>query len=589
MIKIIYKASPLRIFLNTFAILGDSIMNRLFGVYLLSILINSISKGLTFTYMLTFLVCMGIIQILFLVFKHIYFELYEPKSDQKIFHYIQTRVFIKATEVELALFEKPDFYDNYVKAATEVNERSQKILESLGNFFSSLAILFIVSFYIFKIDIGLIIFALFPLLMSLIFGNKLNKIRYKYNMEMAQISRKKKYVRRIFYLNEYAKELRLSNIHIVLFKQFHEAVAGLIATIQKYGYKKAIIEYIFMISVDVIAFLGATLYASYRTLVTKSMSLGDCFVVINTINSVALSIKQIIDSILEFSDHAMYIQNLKVFLEYTPSMTDDNSGLSIEKGNFKSISLQNVSFRYEGQENYSLKNINLEINSNQKIAIVGHNGAGKSTLVNIIMRLYDTTKGEVLFNGTNIKKYNLFSYRNMFGTVFQDFKLYSLTIEQNIHLTNTKIEMENIDSVLKSSNIYDKVYSLKNKHKTILTKEFDENGEVFSGGEAQKIAIARAYVKDADILIFDEPTSALDPIAEYKIYESMMKLCRDKPVIFISHRMSSAILADYIYVLDKGQIIEEGNHSELIKLNGTYSKMYNQQTENYLDEDKVGL
>ena len=495
-------------------------------------------------------------------------------------------MFEKSSSVELACFEDPDFYDKYVKAISEANNRTQQVLGSLGDIVYFIFNAFATSFIIFTIDPVLIVFALIPFMVSILFGKRLNKVRYNYNMEMQEKSRKRDYVKRVFYLADYAKEMRLTNTNRVMFKKFYEAIKELKGVIKKYGLKVALLDYLFIAVNDIIVFLGAILYSAYKTLVSKSMLYGDCVVVINGINNVAWSLRNMADVFIQFQNHSLYIDNLRYFLEYKPSIDENREGLDPPDNCL--LTLKDVSFKYAGQEDYSLKNINFTIKQGEKIALVGHNGAGKTTLVKLLMRLYDVTEGEIQLNGRPIKEYKLKGYRNLFSVVFQDFKVFAVSVLENILLKAdiTKEEKNRAVSGMKDAGIYDKVMSLEKGCETVLTKEFDENGAVLSGGETQKIAISRVFARDCPIAILDEPSSALDPLAEYAMYEAMMNACRDKAVIFISHRLSSAVLADRVYLMEKGEIIESGTHRELLEKGGKYADMWSKQAEKYRKKEE---
>ena len=519
-------------------------------------------------------------------FSHYYWQKFAPVSNQKIYSHIQKALFEKSSSVELACFEDPDFYDKYVKAISEANNRTQQVLGSLGDILYFIFNAFATSFIIFTIDPVLIVFALIPFMVSILFGKRLNKVRYNYNMEMQEKSRKRDYVKRVFYLADYAKEMRLTNINRVMFKKFYEAIKELKGVIKKYGLKVALLDYLFIAVNDIIVFLGAILYSAYKTLVSKSMLYGDCVVVINGINNVAWSLRNMADVFIQFQNHSLYIDNLRYFLEYKPAIHENREGLDPPDNCL--LALKNVSFKYAGQEDYSLKNINFTIKQGEKIALVGHNGAGKTTLVKLLMRLYDVTEGEIQLNGRPIKEYKLKGYRNLFSVVFQDFKVFAVSVLENILLKAdiTKEEKNRAVSGMKDAGIYDKVMSLEKGCETVLTKEFDENGAVLSGGETQKIAISRVFARDCPIAILDEPSSALDPLAEYAMYEAMMNACRDKAVIFISHRLSSAVLADRVYLMEKGEIIESGTHRELLEKGGKYADMWSKQAEKYRKKEE---
>ena len=225
-----------------------------------------------------------------------------------------------------------------------------------------------------------------------------------------------------------------------------------------------------------------------------------------------------------------------------------------------------------------LRHVNMKIRAQTKAAIVGYNGAGKSTLVKLLMRLYDPTEGEILLNGRNIKEYDVEEYRHSFGTLFQDFQIYAATLGENVKMGFAdNREEEVIKGALKKAGVPDNLGDIS----IPLLREYDNNGRLVSGGEAQKIAIARAFLKDPHTYILDEPSSALDPISEYNLNQTLFELSKDKTVIFISHRLTTTRMAEQIYMMEQGRVIEKGNHEELLAEGGRYAEMFKKQAEKY--------
>ena len=245
------------------------------------------------------------------------------------------------------------------------------------------------------------------------------------------------------------------------------------------------------------------------------------------------------------------------------------------------IEFKNVSFKYPNAENYSLRNINIKINDGEHLAVVGRNGSGKTTFIKLMCRLYDVTEGEILINGINIKEYTKESIVRLYSVVFQDFKIFSTTLSQNIS-AGEKYNKEKLYDALDKANIKDRVLKMKNKENTYLYKDLDKAGIEISGGEAQKLALARALYKDAPIVILDEPTAALDPIAENEIYSRFNSFVDNKTAIYISHRLSSCVFCDSIAVFDKAELVETGTHQQLIENNGRYSELWNAQAKYYV-------
>lgn len=246
------------------------------------------------------------------------------------------------------------------------------------------------------------------------------------------------------------------------------------------------------------------------------------------------------------------------------------------------IEFRNVSFKYPNAENYSLKNINIKIKNGEKLAVVGRNGSGKTTFIKLMCRLYDVTDGEILINGINIKEYSKESIIKLYSVVFQDFQMFSIPLKDDVCACE-EYDRDRLYNCLDNSNVLDRVKQMPNKEKTYLYKDIDETGVEISGGEAQKLALARALYKDSPVVILDEPTAALDPVAENEIYNRFNYFVDNKTAIYISHRLSSCVFCNRIAVFDKSHLVETGTHQELLNSNGKYSELWNAQASYYLE------
>lgn len=311
-----------------------------------------------------------------------------------------------------------------------------------------------------------------------------------------------------------------------------------------------------------------------------SISTGDVLMYAGAIITMMTSVQ---DAILKYNEIAYNNEYLKLYEEFIkrPNMHYDGT-LPIEKRDDKryELSFYNVSFKYPGSDKYILKDINMTFNIGEKLALVGLNGAGKTTLIKLLLRLYEPTKGEIRLNGIDIGKYDYDEYVQIFSVVFQDFCIFDFPLDENI-AASEDVDSARVKKVIDQVGLTELVNSLPDKEHTLL---YHENGDgvALSGGEAQKLAIARALYKDAPFVILDEPTAALDPIAEAEIYENFDTLVGDKTAIYISHRMSSCKFCDRIVVINNGRIEDEGSHDTLMEKNGLYAKMYNTQANYYV-------
>ena len=282
--------------------------------------------------------------------------------------------------------------------------------------------------------------------------------------------------------------------------------------------------------------------------------------------------------------NGMFVHNIRTFMEYEEKLPEDTDGITPD-AEVESIEFRNVSFSYKGGKEI-IHDLSFRIGKNESVALVGHNGAGKSTIIKLLFRLYDPDSGEILVNNRNIKEYQLEEYRNLFAAAFQDYKIFAFSVADNVLMERNVDDPERVvKEALTRAGVYDKIQSLPQGIHTVLTKEFEEDGAVLSGGEYQKVVVARALANPAPVKVFDEPSSALDPIAEYELFQAIMEESRDHIMFFISHRLSSVKDADVVFMLEEGTLIERGTHEELMQLGGKYAAMYQMQAKNYQPDD----
>ena len=561
---------------------GNALLDFFTNVWLLREIVNRYQSGRSVYEVLWMLILLIGLNLLWYLAIDLLPTIVYPKYRQRIVERIEKELFKKAAVVELECYENPEFYDKYVKALEGANGKCMDVVYTVDSLIWALVSLFSTSTLLFFIDPWLMLFGLLPLLFSIV-KNRFNKLSKEKKDESRNVERREGYVQRTFYLNEYAKEMRLCGISRLMLTKHKDAEKDFTSICKKYGFKMAVL-YLFSNSSSAITSFAAMLYAAFRTLVTRSMLLGDCLVVFNSIGVVSWGLTRVAGVFTQFREHAMYIEDYRFFVDYQPKLKKITDGPKASAGE---LTLDKVSFRYTGAEKDSLSDISLSIRPGEKIALVGHNGSGKTTLVKLLLHLYEPQEGSITLGGRDIKDYNSDSYRDAFTVVFQDFKMFSMSVAENVLLRPIgEGDGETVTEALKKSGAYEKISSLDKGINTTLTREFDDEGAVLSVGEAQKVSLARIFTNDSPFVILDEPSSALDPIAEYKMFENMMEACRGRTLIFISHRLSSAVLADRVFLMENGRIIESGSHSELMKNGGKYAEMFSIQAENYTDRSE---
>jgi len=577
MINLIRKSSPGMMFL-TIVMEMFMVIIQFSSTLILRYVLNGIGEGRTFEQLVITVSIWIFIAVLMSTAKMVYDSRYYKVQMLEVKKNIHNMLYRKAGQVELGCYENPDYYDRLAKAIEECDQRADGVLDTVKDMLCLVMMICMNFALVVAIDPVMLVFVVFPIIAGYL-NVKFNKVCYESNMKIKEETRRKDYSRRVFYLSDYAKEMRLTDMPVLMLSRFRESGERIIDIIKKYGVSAATLNYLVTEFNEVAAALGSTLYAVWQTLAVKKMGYGDCLVIANAIDQMMGMLQYSSTVMLKFQEHALYIENLREFLDYEPKIQSGIKELP-EEGD---LVLQNVSFKYEGADDVVLKNLNMKFGAKEKVAIVGHNGAGKTTLVKLLLRLYDA-EGCISYGGTNIKELSVADYRDMFSAVMQDYHIFALSVAENVLMDERSGNTDTlVMEALEKSGLKEKVRTFSQGISTLMTKEFDESGQMLSGGEQQKLAISHVYTKKNRFVILDEPSSALDPVAEYEMYDRMMDACRDCGVIFISHRLSSAVLADRIYLMENGMIIESGSHEQLMQKNEKYAEMFLTQASNYAE------
>lgn len=539
-----------------------------------------------FVWLLYVVVAIALVEITKTVIYPWYDNVVRPKAENSIRGGMNLELMNKVSSLDIVCYENPDFFDKYTRAVKEADTRALNVVNTIRSILYNLFYMGSLFALIFTLDSTLFIAAVSCMVIMLIFDSVKSKLRYDYSMKQTEYERRDGYIKRVFYEPQYAKELRLFNIGKMLLGDFKENVIKVQSILKKQGRVLSVLDFFAEFVRVGILIVGVSLYLIWK-IYNGFLSPGDFFALFIATMQFSAQLQGLLSGFTEFYDHSMYINNLREVLEYKQVIEQKEIIEEADGEKLKDIFVKDVKFKYAGQSGYTINGINIHIKSGQKVAIVGRNGAGKSTLVKLLVRLYDPSSGEMLLDGKNFTEYDVKFLRDNFGLIFQDFQYYAASIAENVLLR--KVVGPNDEKVVKDalvkSGLMDKVSTLKNGIHTTVSKEFDEDGIMLSGGEIQKLALARVFAKNSGIIILDEPSSALDPISEHNLYESVMELADNKTVIFISHRLSTTKMADRIFFFENGMIAEEGTHEELMQVNGKYAEMFNLQASKYVDQE----
>ena len=506
------------------------------------------------------------------------------RTRPKLYKALKEKMYEKAAELDLSCYDNPQYYNEFVLAVAESESSIDRFLELLNSIMQSFTIIITTGVFYLMTDMVGILFVSVSFVLNFFLAKVLNKINYKVRMKVNPYERKRNYVSRLFYLNDYAKELRLHpDVGDMLEEEFEEANDKMEQINKKVAGKRVGLMFTQQyLAGDFILDGLYIVYLIFQAAVLRTIDYSNAVVLFNRTGSLRRAMRGFSEIAPKANENSMYVDKIRAFLAYEAELKH-HIGLKVPQG-VGDICLKHVSFRYTEDAPEILHDISLHVSAGEKIAIVGYNGAGKTTLIKLLMRLYDPTEGVITYHGCDIRKYKLDEYHERMGVVFQDYCLYGATLLENVVLddisSNEEIEGE-VESALCRSGFGERLQSLPQGLSTPITTEFDEQGVNLSGGESQKVAIARAFYGEVDLLAMDEPSSALDPIAEYNLNKAMHAAAENKTVFYISHRLSTTRDADRIIMLENGRIIEEGTHDELLSRKGKYAEMWQAQAGRY--------
>ena len=509
-----------------------------------------------------------------------------PIKELDIKQKFKEEFFHKISKLDPIDFEDKEVYDVITKASEVPETRAigtvNIFIDLLNNIFALGALVTVILI----IDWFTIVISLLTLVFAVIISSILGNLEYSEYNEKILDNRKQSYISGLFLNGKIVDELKLFTLHGFLISKFKKGTDNKKKIVSKYSIKRSIFSSLKEM-IEVGFSVGMILYLAILVINGK-VGIGSFTALLVGSQTFISSLSNLFNIIPNVIKESKYIENYEELLDREEKINFSDNKLCLSDFN-QSLTLNSVSFKYPNMENYAVDNVSMKISKGEKIALVGLNGAGKSTFVKLLYRLYEAENGEIKFDNNYINDINYNNYLSMFTIVSQNYQIYQYTIAENIMMRNvTEDDYPIVYDALKKVGLYDEIINLKNGINTRIGKQFDNEAVDFSIGQKQRLAMARAIVANKPIVIMDEPFSALDPKAEYELNNLLLELFKDKTLIIISHRLSTVVHMDNIYVFENGKIIEKGTHKSLMEQNGRYNELFTLQAKLYLESENNG-
>lgn len=524
----------------------------------------------------------GLVLLLNTVIEGIFNNSLTKTAEIKINHVFTKMIFEKSAAIDLGCYDNQKYYQDLVAANNESNIRAWGTYRNFVNLTENLLVMLSLFYIISFLDFVVFVLAVVINVFSFLYQIKLNKMNGEIYNKTMPCKKEIDYVNRMFFLKQNAKDIRMTNIGSVLFDKLSSSSRKLGDIHAAYGAKKTLVCSGDNLMKKILGDFVTLFYLAYMVLVKCAYTFAVMTALWNAYGTIKGNMNHFVHSIKELHNNSIYIEKFIHFMELKNRGVSEK-GLKNNADTPITIEFVDVSFSYDG-EHKILDGLNLKIKANEKVAIVGSNGAGKTTLVKLLLRLYDPDKGKIMVNGTDIRDYDVEFYRkNICSILVQNFQLFALTLYENVKMdmVDQNKDGAELDQALTMVGLSDVVESLPDGGESDYSREFNGDGVVFSGGQKQKLALARVLLSNKRMVILDEPSSALDPKAESEFNELVFNMLPQRTLVIISHRLSTTKMADRIILIQNGRVAEDGSHSELMKNNGIYAKMFEIQSGRY--------
>ncbi|MCQ2353696.1 MAG: ABC transporter ATP-binding protein/permease [Clostridia bacterium] len=507
-------------------------------------------------------------------------------AGEKVVRQVKVQIMEKAKTLDLASFDIPAFYEKLENANREAGSRPIQTLQSTFSILSN--VISLVSYIVILATIpsmwwmplGIILISVPSAIVSFIYRRK----NFQYMRNRSKDRRQMNYYADLLVNKDLVKEVRIFDLSDTFIDRYKEVFNRYFI-----GLRKLIIsENVWLV---VIAIISATVNCVFYAVIAYGVFNGDFKIgqyslYTGALSSIAGCVTTLISTSASIYEGTLFIDNLISFMKEKQTIVPSvEEPVKVDHGIPHTITFEHVCFAYPGTDRYVINDLNTTFRPGETVVLVGLNGAGKTTLIKLLTRLYDPTEGRILLDGRDLKEYDVKDLYSIFGIIFQDFGKYAVTVSENIRFGDIHHENDpgKVSECAKQGNVSDYIDRLPNGYDTPLMRIFEPTGTELSGGQWQKLAIARAFYRDSDIMILDEPTASLDPMAEQEIFNQFDKLRAGKMTIFVSHRLSSAVIASKVVVLENGMIVEEGTHHELMEMHGKYYELFSTQARRYIE------
>jgi ATP-binding cassette subfamily B protein len=494
--------------------------------------------------------------------------------------HVNTLIIDKSINLDLQFYEDPVFYDNMQNARRRADSSALAIVSSISQVAQQFITLISLVILLVGFSPWLAVVVILAAVPNFLSNSRFAEMAFRALTHRAPEARLLSYIENLLTSNETVKEIKLFGLGEALKKRYEDLFAQFLEEDTSIARRNTYASLAWGMLSN-LAYYGSYIWVIVRT-ITQAITLGDMTMFLSVFRQSQRAVQSLLENFSRLYENNLYLDNLIDFLKIEPALRTPENGKIAPAPIVEGVCFENVSFKYPGSEKYVLKNVNLFIKPGESIALVGLNGAGKTTLIKLLTRLYDPTEGCITLDGTDLRDFDLKSLHQRFGVIFQDFVRYQFSIKENIGFG----QVEDLDNQVRIEEAADKggatevVSELPDGYETILGRRWNRGHEL-SGGQWQKIALSRAFMRKAEVLILDEPTSALDAQAEYEIFLRFRELMEGRIAVLISHRFSTVRMADRIVVLSEGRIIELGSHEELMAHNQNYAHLFNLQAEGY--------